>query len=119
MYARNRKFFSSEQRNGGQRGGLRVLSLQSGNPIRNEASKGMSPTAFLLWSTGVYIFYPSIYFVAAEWKFLELYQCVRKCKEFGQWTFLLGGFRGGGRGRDGGDEGEGHKACNPGFLLNI
>lgn len=118
MYARNRKLFSSEQRNGGQRGGLRALSLQSGNPIRKAASKGMSPTAFLLWSTGVYIFYPSIYFVAAEWKFLELYQCVRKCKEFGQWTFLLGG---GARGAGDGwrDEGGGHKACNPGFLLNI
>lgn len=37
----------------------------------------------------VYMFYWSIYYMQLlRWNLLEFHECVRKCKEFGQWVFV-------------------------------
>lgn len=37
----------------------------------------------------VYMFYWSIYYMQLlRWNFLEFHECVRKCKQFGQWIFV-------------------------------
>lgn len=68
--------------------GTAGVSSEPHTTVREPCSKGWAMRMSL--PSGVYIFYHRIYFVGLS-EFLERYECVRKCKEFGQWVVLLQG----------------------------